>query len=188
MISFAYVATLSAFYFGREIFGPANDLAYIEYILTWIPIDYTAPYCLFFIVVIVVPSISGLLAMAYYFHRASLSDGDFKIFALLITGLVFGVFLSLLGAGLAFLALGGGGYFVITIIFAGMASASVPIAAASITLFLILIRCVIRVVRYILLQIFDVASSPSVSPFTYATSILGVIILAAKVVQVAAGF
>jgi hypothetical protein len=66
-----------------------------------------------------------------------------------------------------------------------MASVVLPMLFAGLTLLLIFVRYGIKLVRSLLLQIFDVASSPTVSPFTYASSILGLIILAAKFGQAA---
>jgi hypothetical protein len=62
----AYWAILSAFYLGREVFGPANEQSYTAYILFWVPMDESAPYWLAYLATIIIPSISGLAAMAYF--------------------------------------------------------------------------------------------------------------------------
>jgi hypothetical protein len=181
----AYWSTVSAFYLGREIFGPANNRSYVNYLLTWIQLNRSAPYWIVFLAVIIVPALLGLLAMGYLFHRASLTDNDASRLGLLGGGLVFGILLGSLGGVLAFFVYGDGGGYGLEVLFAGMASISVPALLALLTLLLIFVRYAIKLVRLVLLQIFDVASSPTVSPFTYATSLLGVIILAAKVGQAA---
>ena len=180
-----YWATLSAFYFGREIFGPPNDQSYGNYLLTWIPSDRSAPYWIAFLAVIIVPTLVGLFVMAHQFHRASLTESDPKRLGFLVGGLVLGIAFALSGAILALFGLGGGGYFLEIILLAGAASVALPALLTVSTLLLILVRYGIRLVRFFLLQIFDVASSPAVSPFTYASSLLGVIILLAKVGQTA---
>jgi hypothetical protein len=182
---FVYWATLSAFYLGREIFSPTNDESYVDYLLTWIPFDYRAPFWLAFLAAIIVPALLGLIAMAYCFHRASMTSNDASRLGLLGSGLILGLLLGLSGAILAFIGFKGGGYFFGIILLAGLASVALPALLAICTLLLILIRYGIRLIRFLLLKAFDVASSPAVSPFTYAASLLGVIILAAKVLQAA---
>ncbi|WP_029874782.1 hypothetical protein [Rhizobium leguminosarum] len=187
-LAVAYWATLSAFYLGREVFGPPNDQSYGNYLLTWIPLDGSALYWVAFLAAVIIPALLGLLAMAHHFHRASLAENDGSRLGFLALGLLFGVSLSLSGAALALLAFRGGGYFIGIIVFAGMASAALPILLLVLTLLLILIRYGIRLVRILLLHVFDVASGPSVSPFTYASSLIGVLILSVKVVQAALTF
>jgi hypothetical protein len=94
-LAVVYWATLSAFYFGREIFGPANDQSYGNYLLTWIPLDRSAPFWVAFLAAIVVPAMLGLFAMAYLFHRASLTDSDVSRLGFLAAGLVLGISLAL---------------------------------------------------------------------------------------------
>ena len=184
-LAVAYWATLSAFYLGRGILGPPNDQSYSSYLLTWIPLDSSAPYWMLFLCAMLVPGVLGLFAMAYAFHRASLANGDGRRLALLAAGLLVGTSLALSGAVLALLVFGGGGYAIVNVILAGAGSVALPALLAGLTLLLILMRYGIKFARFLLLQVFHVASSPTVSPFTYASSLLGVIILAAKVVQAA---
>ncbi|WP_316171256.1 hypothetical protein [Bradyrhizobium sp. SZCCHNRI1058] len=177
-----YWATLSTLYLERRILGPEINQSYVDYLLEWVPLDRSAPYWIVFLALIIVPQLLGLLVMARLFHSASLADHDVKRLVLLVGGVVSGIFLGLLGGALSILVFGGGPYGVM-IILAGLASISVPTMMALLTLLLIFLRYGIRGFRFILLEIFDVASSPAVSPFTYATSLLGVLILAAKVCQ-----
>jgi hypothetical protein len=179
-----YWATLSTFYLGRQIFGPKNNQSYVDYLLNWVPLDDSAPYWMAFLALIIVPQLLGLLAMAHLFHHASLTDSDASRLLLLGKGLVFGTLLGLLGGVLSILVFGPGPYGIMIFV-AGLSSILVPALMALLTLLLIFVRYGIKLVRFILLQIFDVASSPTVSPFTYTTSLLGVIILAAKVCQAA---
>jgi hypothetical protein len=130
-LAFAYWATLSAFYLGREIFGPANDQSYATYLLTWIPLDRSAPFWLAFLAALLVPAVLGLVAMAHFFHHASLTNNDASRVGFLVAGLVFGIIPVLLGASLALVAFGGGGYFVYTIVLAALASVALPALLAS---------------------------------------------------------
>jgi hypothetical protein len=125
-LAFAYWATLSTFYLGEEIFGPANDQSYTSYLLTWIPLDSSAPFWLAFLAAIIIPALLGLFAMAHYFHRASMTDDDASRLGLLAGGLILGILRALSGTGLALVAFGGGGYFLWVILLAGLASITLP--------------------------------------------------------------
>ncbi|AMA60043.1 hypothetical protein [Bradyrhizobium sp. CCGE-LA001] len=185
-MSFAavYWATLSTLYLVRRIFGPEINQSYVNYLLNWVPLDESAPYWAGFLTLIIVPQLLGLLVMARLLHDASLTDSDASRLVLLVSGLVSGMLLGLLGGVLSILAFGPGPYGAMIFV-AGLASILVPVTMALLTLLLIFVRYGIKLVRLILLEIFDVASSPAVSPFTYATSLLGVVILAAKAGQAA---
>lgn len=184
ILLFSYWATITSIYMGRAMFGPANDRSYIDYIMNWIPIDSTAPYWLGFLASIIVPAILGTVTMAHFFHRASTTNYELRRFFFLVSGLVLGVALALSGAGLAYILFQGGGYFLGIIIMAGLASVTLPAFLAVSTLILIVIRFLIIGIRLLLLSVFDVASGPNVSPFTYASALLGVLILLGKVAQV----
>jgi hypothetical protein len=71
------------------------------------------------------------------------------------------------------------------IFMAAMASFALPAFLAICTMALILVRKMVRLTQLVLLQVFDVASSPQKSPFAYASSVFALLILAVKVIQVA---
>jgi hypothetical protein len=165
-LAFAYWVTLSAFYVGREIFGPANDQSYTSYLLTWIPLDRSAVYWLGSLVAIIGPALLGQFTMGHCLHRATMTDSDARRLGLLAIGLIVGILLPLIGTILAVAPFSGGGYNWWIIAIAAVASIILPALLALCTLLLILIRYSIDVIRFLLLQVFDVASSPTVSPFT----------------------
>ena len=184
--AFTYWAALSAFYLGRAVFGPANDQSYTSYLSTWIPLDRSSAGLWGLLLnAIAIPEFIGLFVMAHYFHRASMADGDAKRLGLLAAGLIFGLLFALSGIGMAML-----GNFELNeytfsmVLFAGLASITLPALLAICTLLLIVARLSVNVIRFLLLEVFGVAKNPAVSPFTYVSSLLGVLILGAKVVQV----
>jgi hypothetical protein len=181
----AYWAILSAFYLGREVFGPANEQSYTVYILFWVPLDESAPYWLAYLATIIIPSISGLAAMAYFFHRASITGRDIWRFAFLSVGILVAPMFAILSVFGTLLIYGMDAVTLSIIFMAAMASFALPAFLAICTMALILVRNMVRLAQLVLLQVFDVASSPQKSPFAYASSVFALLILAVKVIQVA---
>jgi hypothetical protein len=187
-IIFSYWATVSALYICRSFFGPSNTRSYIGYLLGgWIPEDgiwfTTAPL----VASMAVPAMLGLTFIAYFFHRASLARSKPRCIALLISGVVGSICISLVGSKLAYLydKLNGSvnydGTSVLAI--ASLASVVVPVVFASLTAMLIVCRWCLRLVKLVLLNVFNVASSPEKSPFIYASSLLSVGMLGVKIIQ-----
>ena len=182
-LAFSYWAIVTAFYIGREFFGPANVEGYWSYLAGWIPSDRTAIMWVGFLVLFSVPALVGLALIANYFHRASLAESQWQVLGLLTKGIVGSIAVSLLGAALA-LAFGrAAGYALPILVTASLASVIVPALFLLLTIALVICRLALRLSQRILLQIFNVASSPEKSPFTYATSLLGVLVLGGKVLQ-----
>lgn len=181
-------AILSTFYLGREFIGPPNIESYLFYLVNWIPRDRTALIWIGFLVAILVPAFLGLIVMARYFHSASMSDSDRRRIFFLVVGILLGLSIALLGTGISLgismVAIEGGGYFLPLIVAASLASLALPSLLALSTIALVLFRWILKFIQFILLEIFDAASSPSISPFTYASSLLSLIVLGAKVIQV----
>jgi hypothetical protein len=123
----AYWATVTAFYLGRQIFGPAYKQGYVLYLLSWLPINDL--YWLAFLVSIILPALLSVFLMAYFLHRASNARYGLSRFISLAIGVVVGIVLGLSGAGLALVFFGGGGYAFPVIVMAG--GASVTLTGAS---------------------------------------------------------
>jgi hypothetical protein len=47
--------------------NPPNELSYISYILTWVPMDSSAPYRLAILAAIILPAVLGLVIVAHFF-------------------------------------------------------------------------------------------------------------------------
>lgn len=181
--AFTYWSIVTAFYVGREFFGPANVESYWSYLASWIPSGPTAAFWVAFLALFAVPALLGLVLIARYFHRASLAQNQWHSVVLLVKGVAGSVAVSLAGATLALAFGGGAGYALPILIAASLASALLPLLFVLATLALILCRLALRLSQQVLLQIFNVASSPEKSPFTYASSLLGVLVLGGKVLQ-----
>lgn len=182
-LAFSYWAIVTAFYVGREFFGPANVEGYWSYLAGWIPSDRTAILWVGFLVLFAAPALIGLALIAKYFHRASLAQSQWHVLALLAKGIVGSVLVSLIGAALA-LAFGrAAGYALPVLVTASLASILIPALFVLLTIALVLCRLALRLSQRVLLQIFNVASSPEKSPFTYASSLLSVLVLGGKVLQ-----
>lgn len=185
IVLLSYPAAITALYLGRQIFGPPVDQTYLTYVLTWIPPDDTWRYWLAFMVGIITPGLVWTLAMAYCFHRASVAVRDLARLSLITAGTILGLVLALSGLVVVFVATHAGGYFVGTFLLAGLASVVPPALLAAATMALIFLRLSLALVRSLLLELFDVASAPSTSPFTYTASLIGVAVLIFKVAQTA---
>jgi hypothetical protein len=176
-------ATLTAFYIGRELYGPPNTEGYFSYIANWIPRSVAALYWAGFLATLVVPSFLGLIVTARWFRKASNASGDIRRLTFLATGLILGSALAFLGTGLLLVTFGPGGYFFFLIAAASLAAAAIPAMLFIGILVLILIRWMLHVGQRVTLSVFDVASAPTGSPFTYFCALLGIVLLAGKVIQ-----
>jgi hypothetical protein len=184
---FALWAAVTVFYISRKIFGPAVKEPYVIYLWRWIAWDADTIYWLFFLGSFVASALLGSFALAHFFHRASTTELDLTRFSFLLLGLLSAVAVAVGIAVVDLLVFGGGGYSAPFVLIASIMGLAVPLCLAIVTAFLVALRIVISFLRVLLLNVFDVASSPMVSPFTYASSLLGVCILLFKVLHVAIG-
>jgi len=188
-----YWSTLTALYIARTILGSANPKPYLTYLIDWIPADSSPIQWLSLLFALSIPALAGVVFIAGTFHRASVVDNDLLKLVLLGVGMVGSVGLAVSGPILAsFIAVAtrhGTGYDSQSgpdiLEYAAFASVLVPIAFATQTIVLICIRTLLRVVRFVALHVFNVASGPTISPFTYASSLISVLIVGIKVLQAA---
>ncbi|MEA2561410.1 MAG: hypothetical protein QOH06_2914 [Acidobacteriota bacterium] len=133
-----------------------------------------------------VPAVGGGSFLAYFFHHASTTDRDFLRVGLLALGILAATGMAVLGATFGATILDSHSLLLSQLLlFSALAGLAIPICIAAVTVLLVVVRIMIGLVRISLLRIFDVASSPAVSPFTYASALIGVLILLFKVVQFA---
>jgi hypothetical protein len=136
---------------------------------------------------IAIPAMAGLVFIAYMFRNAGLARRQFSRIAFLALGVFGSVCISLVGYCLASLYdafcncveysnLG-------VLAAASVASVVAPVAFAILTISLIVCRLVLRLTQLVLLHVFNVASGPDKSPFLYASSLLSIGALGAKVIQ-----
>ena len=69
------------------------------------------------------------------------------------------------------------------LVMASLSSIVIPGIFAFLTIFLIIARLFVRAAQWVMLHVFDVASNPEKSPYTYASSLLGLLILLFKLAQ-----
>lgn len=179
---FATWATMTAFYVGRAIYGPPHTEGYLLYIANWL----TRSESLFwggFLTALVVPSTLGLIVTASWFRSASDATTGPKRITFLAVGLLLGAGLALSGTALLLATLGTGGYRVLLIPTASVAATALPAVLFIVTISLMFVRCLLYAGQRLALNVFDVASAPATSPFTYLFALMGIVTLAAKAVQ-----
>lgn len=182
-LSIAYLSTTTAFYVGREFFGPANTQGYVEYVLSWLFIDDRVTFWLVYFLALAIPAIGGLAFIAYCFHRAAQTRGAAKRLAFLLIGVI-GSAIICSSASLIIILIGGvSAYGPPVLAMASVSSILAPSLFAILTAVLMLSRVFVRGVQLILLRLFDVASNPEKSPYTYASSLVSLFILLLKLAQ-----
>jgi hypothetical protein len=188
-----YVFIISAFYIGRVFLEDPPEHGYLIYVLNWLSLDENPFYWggvllwgigLGFLSIYVV----SILLKRINLHESVLPQLGWSFLANIAAYLF--VFVGFMSAFTLFSA-GPDAY---TIPASGpMMSMSPFILALSFTVVLpsilwvglignlIFLRLISKIIRSVLLNIFDVASDPKHSPFTYVCSLAGVLILAMKV-------
>jgi hypothetical protein len=177
-------AVISVFYLARRVNGPPLQESYALYIWHWIPLTGKATLLwLSLLGFYVVPAVLATLALSFLFHRASTTAQDWKRLPLLVGGLAAACAVVFAGTAVIFLCFGDFGYAAPFVAMASLSSIIPALLVTVTTLLLIIVRLSLLLFRYILLHIFDVASSPTNSPFTYASSLLSIAVLLFKLME-----
>lgn len=173
------LAITTALYLWRVIYGPdpGNYLGYVTYWLAGGELLFWGV----FLAAILLPAVAGSWVMAIFVARAARAKTSWERAALLVSAVVLGPAISIVGVlplALTSISPYGAG-----LLGAALVSPALPLLLVCLVLLLMALRTVVRVTQWTLLKVFDSASSPSASPFAYASSLLALLILCAKVAQ-----
>ena len=174
----AYILATFVFWFYRTQFSPGFSLGYITYSLGWLELGSGEMRWLLLMLSILAASLCGCLFDYLLVASISKIPVAFIKSILTIACTAYGCVISVMVAqDLIRQDFGYGALFV------GAAATLVPVVVASITLALVFLRVAVASARRVGMSVFDAASSPTVSPFTYFTSLLSVSILLMKFIQ-----
>lgn len=177
----ALYTTITLFYFYRLAHNPPGT-SYVVYILAWFSDGEQSLYWILFMLALVVP----LILYNYFFSLLYKSlqrepKTEFKIIIILFALLSFPIFLGF-AVCLSILVPITPSYGFFTFI----GAISFLICQALILLaylFLFIIKKLVNIAKKSMMYLFDIASSPENSPFTYFSALLSVFILLAKFIE-----
>ncbi len=192
---FVYWAVVSVFYLGRIVLGIRAEIPYLRYVLTWIPFDNTAPFWVAVLVWGALVGVAALLAVSAILLKINTTGNvweqlSWSFLAYLIgwTFVAAGTPVSLLifSHGPEFQAIPASAHLTEKPLFSLILSffSSVPaLFYSNIVFLLILLRLILKAAQRVLLNVFNVASSPRNSPFAYLCSLLGIGVFGIKLIK-----
>lgn len=176
---FAPVGAIHVFYFGRMLFGPHYHGSYTQYLLDWLNAAGSFIW-LYFLVLVALSGVCTFAACAYFNQKASLSLSSMATIGFLLLGTVAPFVIAMLATALIMLLCGGGGYLAPVILAAVLLFAVPAIVMEVATFMCIFFVGLLNVLRWLLMNICDSATKPTTSPFLYASSLGGLLVLIAK--------
>jgi len=168
---------VSTIYFGRVLFGTAPQQDFLEYVLYWLRADShgTTTFWVAFLIWFLVSLCAHVLVFAGLTKQIANTKNDFYVLTLILIWATITLAIAcvtFLGF-LFFFGLGGYGLPIISVLITVIAA--VPTLIATTILLSLVIRLVVGLMLQIATRVFDAATRPETSPFTYFAGLIGIV-------------